>query len=901
MLEFTIVTTVFVFLFAVRLFKTYFLFAVLTSVLLACNLTRRVPDDYALLNSNDIELKENIPINDDEINDVIKQRTNRRTLGFRLRLRAFNSIDSTKTAEDRVDRYIKYRKKNKRKLARQERINKRRIERSLRKGDSTYRPKSITLKDTIEVKPTFRERIKYDYGEAPVIYDSASINNSVNQIRLLLQKNGYFDAEVSSNVEEVGEKKVDVHYQLTPKEPYLVDSISLRNENRVVRNIYNKFIKNNKDALHVPFRFDSEDLEQMRKSLSIYMRNNSLYGFKESYVSYEVDTLNAGRNIQIAVDISKRFVGDNKDDPILKPFDYTTVKHVYFHLLDTLSYDGNFYKNELKPRGIELDEYDQIPTFDTLHYDSYTGHNPQFRTATFLYNGKLTTKAELIEFQNYLEETNYYKGRFMEQSYNRLNQLQLFKSVQPSIVENDDHSISVHYYLIPRKKQTFSFEPKGTHANSFLGLSSSLNYSNHNIFNSGKQLKISFSGGFESQPEVFSSVNEETVLNDETRSFNTLEFGPSIELTIPGLFPMSLNKLSKRQNPLTTISAAYNYQLRPEFKRQTIQLNYLWKFYDIFRTQVFSVGLPVLGGIQFVRIDKTEEFKKRLQNQNDLFLINAYSNQAIYKDVAVSYDFTNPDLKDGQITFSYGFDFDMAGMVMSLITKNNEKNANGFKEFLGQRYSQFIRLDNEFRLHQYFDRQSVHYRLQIGGGVPLENNGINLPYDYSFFGGGSNDNRGFRARTLGPGTYKYYLDSNSTVTEMGDMRLGASFEYRFKITDLFEGAFFTDIGNVWTYNEDKNRPGGQISEDFYKQLSVSGGLGLRVDFSFLILRLDVGIPLRNPALPKNARWIFQDKQPYIDEGIDQWGVNPSTGEYYYKELMPNVFKPQLHIAIGYPF
>lgn len=867
----------------------------------ACNITRRVPDGYSLLNANDIILEKDIPVDEEDIKDVIKQRKNRRTLGFRLRLRAFNTIDSTKTAKDKRERYQKYRKKNKRKLARQERINERRIERSLKKGDSTYRPKNIKLKDTIDPKPTLRERIKYEYGEAPVIYDSVSMINSANQIQLLLQKSGYFNAEVEAEVDSIATKKVNVKYRLTPKKSFSVDSMFLRTRNKVVENIYEQFMEEDKNALKVPFRFDSDDLERMRKSLSTYMLNHTLYGFKESYVSYEVDTLGKGRNIQIAVDISRRFVGEDEDNQTLKPFDYTKVKHVYFHLLDTLNYEGNFEKNELKPRGISLGQYDQIPTFDTLRYDSYSGKNAEFRTATFLYNGKLTTKAELIEFQNYLEENNYFKGKFLEQSYNRLNQLQLFKTVQPSIVENEDNSISVHYYLTPRKKQTFSVEPKGTHANSFLGVSTSLNYSNRNIFRSGNHLKISFSGGFESQPEVFSTLDDGTVLNDETRNFNTLEFGPSIELNIPGLFPMPLTKLSKSQNPLTSISAAYNYQLRPEFTRQTVQFNYLWKFFDIYKTQVFTVGLPVLGGVQFVRIDKTEEFRNQLEDQNDLFLINAYSNQAIYKDVMMSYDFTNQDLKDGQLTFSYGFDFDMAGMVMSLITKNNSKNANGFKEFLGQRYSQFIRLDNEFRLHQFFDRQSLHYRLQIGGGIPLENNGINLPYDYSFFGGGSNDNRGFRARTLGPGTYKYYLDSNRTVTEMGDMRLGASFEYRFKITELFEGAFFTDVGNVWTYNEDGNRPGGQISKDFYKQLSVSGGLGVRFDLSFLVLRLDVGIPLRNPALPENARWIFQDKQPYIDEGIDQWGVNPDTGEYYYKELMPNVFKPQFHIAIGYPF
>ncbi|HLW29669.1 MAG TPA: BamA/TamA family outer membrane protein [Brumimicrobium sp.] len=881
----------------------YIVFVVFTCLVAACNIKRHVPDGRYLLVDNTVDMPKEARVSKSEVENVIRQRPNHRTLGFRLKLRMFNAIDSAKTADDQRSRYLNYRKKNKRRLEREERINERRIHRALKKGKSEYKPKNIELKDTLEPRQTIRERLKYGYGESPVIYDSTLMETSKKQIKLFMQRKGYFNANVRTEVDLESKKKTaKVEYFVTPNDLYYVDSMFLRTSNPVIESVYNQFLKEGNDVLIPPFRFDSDDLAKMRKSLSEFMKNHTIYGFKESYVSFEVDTLKGINNIQIAVDISKRFVG--KDDAQeLKPFASTIVNHVTFHLLDTVTYKGNFKKEMLEPRGIVLGPYDQVPTFDTLRYNWYEGHNAQLRTATFLYNGALTTSAELIEFQNYLEETNFYKGNFLPQSYSRLLNLDIFKTVRPEIIENSDNSIDVHYYLTPQKQQTFSFEPKGTHANSYLGVSTSLNYVNRNLFRKGQKLKISFSGGFESQPEVFSTNEEGSVLQDGTRSFNTLEFGPSIQLDVPGLFPISLTRLSKHQNPTTTFSAAYNFQQRPYFKRQIIQLNYLWKFYDIFRTQVFTVGIPVIGGIQFVRIDKTPEFEQRLLQQNDLFLINAYSNQAIYKDAAVTYSFTNPDLKDGKITFNYGFNFDMAGMVISLITKNKDATINGYKEFLGQRYSQFIRLDNQFTLHHYLNKQSLHYRLQIGAGVPLENNGLNLPFDYSFFGGGSNDNRGFRARSLGPGVYKYYLDSNRTVTQMGDMRLGASFEYRFKISNMFEGAFFSDVGNLWAYNEDANRPGGQITKDFYKQLSVSSGIGLRLDFTFLIVRFDVGIPLRNPALPDKAKWIFQDKQPYIQEAIDEWGINPNTGDYYYKDknMLPNPFQPQFHIAIGYPF
>lgn len=891
-------------MFALKIIVRYSLMGILLLTVFACNITRNVPEGYFMLKKNKVKMPDGVSFSEDDVEDVIKQRPNHRTLNVRMKLRVFNAIDSTKAARDKRERYLRYRKVNKRKLARQERINERRIQRALRKGEKTYKPKKVKLKDTINPKLTWRERLKYDYGEPPKIFDSTAMKNSREQLTLFLQKKGYFDGSVETTVKYPERGKIaKVKYILDPGTPYIVDSMYLDTQNPQVASIYSEFMEESDDALETPFQFDTDKLGDMRKDLAEYMRNHALYGFKASYIHFTADTIGMDSTVHISVDIAPRMVGEG-DQQVNKPFDYTKVRKVYFHLQDTLNYDGNFYANELKPRGIELKPYDDIPTFDTLVYDEYDGRNAQFRTATFLYNGELTLKAKLIEFENYLEENNYYKGKFLNQSYNRLSQLNIFRTIRPKIVENEDHSIDVHYYLKPAKKQTFSFEPKGTHSNSFLGVEASLNYVNRNLGNSGKQLKISFSGGFESQPQVFNDNTESEVIDNDTRSFNTLELGPTIKLDMPGLVPIPLKYLTKRQTPKTTVSLAYKYQERPDFTRRTGQFNYLWKFYDVYKTQVFTVGIPVIGGIQYVNIGKSQAFQDRLEEQNDLFLKNAYSNQTIWKDLQVSYRWTNQEMRNGNVMFSYGANFDMAGMMLSLVTRNEPLNDDGFKEFLGQRFSQFIRLDNEIRLHHYLNGdQSINYRLQFGGGVPLSNNGLNLPFDYSFFAGGSNDNRGFRARSLGPGEYKYYLDTNRTVTEIGDIRLGGSVEYRFRITDLLEGALFSDVGNIWNYNQDENRPGGRISNDFYKQLSVSGGVGLRIDFTFLILRLDLGIPLRNPAFPDGAKWIFQDREPIYQEAIDKWGINPVTQVPYYKEqdLLPNLFQPQFHIGIGYPF
>ena len=186
-------------------------------------------------------------------------------------------------------------------------------------------------------------------------------------------------------------------------------------------------------------------------------------------------------------------------------------------------------------------------------------------------------------------------------------------------------------------------------------------------------------------------------------------------------------------------------------------------------------------------------------------------------------------------------------------------------------------------------------RLQVGGGIPYGNTKTSLPYDYSFFAGGANDNRGWKARALGPGSYKYYLDTNRTATQIGDVRIGGAAEFRFSMGSMLKGALFVDAGNVWTFNEDVNRPGSKFSSNWYKEIALSTGIGFRVDLDFFIIRLDFGLPLTNPALPDGARWIFQPRQAYYDEGIAKFGLN------LYEKYLPKPFTPQIHFGIGYPF
>ena len=520
------------------------------------------------------------------------------------------------------------------------------------------------------------------------------------------------------------------------------------------------------------------------------------------------------------------------------------------------------------------------------------------RFATFTYNGELSIDPAILELQNYLEETNYYKEYYLERSYTRLMQLGLFQVIKPVVTEIPGSPyLEVHYYLVPAQRQSFSFEPRATNSNGFLGVSSSINYTNKNLLGGAEKLTFSIGGGFESQPPVFDETLDGEKIKKAGRSFNTFEIGPTLKYELPGLFPTPATVLSKRHRPRTVISAAYNFQKRSDFTRHIFQLNYGWKFF-VGKTQVFQIGLPGMSAIKFVNIDKSDAFSSKLNQLNDLFLRNAYSNQFIWEDFKFSFEFNNKEkVGKGPFNFYLNSTFDPAGNILSLFKKYQDTLTNGQRGIFGVAYSQFTRIDNEIICSYPLGKlKSLNGRFQLGVGIPYGNTETSLPYDYAFFAGGANDNRGWRARALAPGSYKYYLDTNRTATQISDIRIGASAEFRFSITDLIKGALFMDAGNTWTFNEDINRLGSKFSRNWYREIALSAGLGFRFDLDFFILRLDIGLPLTNPAMPIGERWIFnKSRTAYINEGINTFGSDK------YKKYLPKPFTPCVHFGIGFPF
>ena len=404
--------------------------------------------------------------------------------------------------------------------------------------------------------------------------------------------------------------------------------------------------------------------------------------------------------------------------------------------------------------------------------------------------------------------------------------------------------------MTPALRQNYAFELEGTNSAGNLGISGSFRYQNKNISRGAEILEFRLSAGLESQVITTGVTNT----NIAGLPFNTMEIGPEINLQFPKfLLPFKWKKLSEYANPKSKISVSYNYQQRPDYTRSILNTSfgYSWrenqfKFHEL---NPFEVNFVNIYNQDQVFLDRIESLEDRLlQNSFRPHATTTTNYQFLYNSQRIN------KLRD----FSYlKVKLESSGNVLRgiMAASNAKKDSTGSYRIFGVPFAQYLKYDIDFRRYVIFnERSELVLRVQHGMGYPLLNLGV-LPFESSFFGGGANGIRGWSARTLGPGELAE-SDSISLIDQFGDMKIEFNVEYRFNIYRWFEGAAFIDAGNIWLVKKDDGRPGGVFEfKDFISEFAIAGGLGLRLDFNFFVIRLDVGMKLHNPAKPKGSRWI----------------------------------------------
>ncbi len=482
----------------------------------------------------------------DDLSEIIRQQPNYKRFGVKWKLMAFNLVDSTKVADKRLKKNNKIFIKNRERLKKQDRINSSRVDKAVKKGKSHYTEKLIPLKDTLNPRRFFREWYKYKIGSPPVVFDSVVFNKSIEQLEAFLRTKGFYYGNVKGAVEYHDNKKCIVTYSIETGLQYIIDSVYVIVDNDLVDGNYQCFLEENENNSILNQPFDSDILDNHRYRVAKYMRNEGLYGFSTSHISFVADTNQTTMKVNIGVQFGDRLIisKEKKDSVLRVKHEEAYIHNVYFHLADTLRVPGQF-SERINQLNLQPFEGQFLRTLDTTYYTRYkdksTGLIDITRMAIFTYNGKLAVKPRVLEMQNYLEIDSRYSEKHLEKTYLSLLQLNLFEIVKTDLKESQPSCLDAHYYIVPSKKQNFSFEPKATNSNGFLGVAATINYTNKNLFRGAEKLTLSFSGGFESQPPIFDETIDGDKIQTAGRSFNTFEIGPSASLEIPGIFPLRMS------------------------------------------------------------------------------------------------------------------------------------------------------------------------------------------------------------------------------------------------------------------------------------------------------------------------------------------------------------------------
>ncbi len=477
---------------------------------------------------------------------------------------------------------------------------------------------------------------------------------------------------------------------------------------------------------------------------------------------------------------------------------------------------------------------------------------------TLSYPKTLKIKEKILLNLNTIVPGDVYSEDEVNNTYSRLSALRVFSSVNIGMTPSDSNLVDCNIALTQSKLQGFKINLEGsTNSSGLLGVSPQLSYYHRNIFNGGEWLNMSFMGNFQFK------------VNDAGRSN---EFGVSAGLSLPRFFPLPY-KYFTGAIPRTDINLSYNYQDRPEYTRNIISTSfgYTGNVKNRFFYQVYPLQLNI------VRLfDLDREFYSSLVN--DPFLRDAYQDHFDLGSGGMLYYTTSAATIPDHTYFYSRLQLDIAGNLLRAFNPLLPKDANGSGMIWNTPFSQFVRAELTVGRTWVWGKengQSLATRLLAGAGYAYGNSS-SLPFEKHFYGGGANSLRGWQARTVGPG--RAPMDNSFVIpNQTGDMKLEANIEYRFNMFWKMAGAVFADAGNVWTLNNDLNEtsdPSVFRWNTFAESIAANWGIGLRLDLDFLLLRIDMGMKIHDPAR-------------------EQMWVNP--------KMWLKRDNYALHFGVGYPF
>jgi len=671
--------------------------------------------------------------------------------------------------------------------------------------------------------------LKNKAGKAPVLFNPQSTTKSQNRIQGWLFNRGYFEASVTSSLIQK-ENSVRPHYKVYPRAPYLIDTI-----------IYTATLKGaslpmpaSQELLFIKpntiYRLDALQKERIR--LAEMFQNKGYFYFYEDYLRFQIDTSFSKKKLDLYVTLAKE----------------TPEKAFSKYRIAQIDVYPNYRLEKQDVR------YDTLITNGVRYLR--TDHN---------------LHPSLISNSIQLKPGEYYSQEAYQSTLNKLMGLVVLKFAnikfrQDRAKKTDSMALVMDAYLTQKMPVSTRAEVQVvTKSNDFSGPLLRLSYVNRNLNGGAENLQIELNGGFESQ---WSGRGE---------NYLSYELGSAFKYSLPRfLFPyIDLNRfLGRRYTPKTDFMLEYTRINRTNYYTSNAletSFGYRWQ-----ETANKFHNLKLLTLNYHKVFNTSSQFDEMLEN--DPLLQESFREKFM---LGSNYQYTyTPPVKDKFNIYYIGFSADIAGNLLHLFDNlMADESGNSSGALFGLPYSQYAKATGDVRTRITGNsRIQLVNRTFVGLGLPYGNSS-SLPHSKQFFVGGANSLRGFQFRSLGPGATPEETYNNLFV-HSGNLKFETSIELRFPIAGIVKSALFLDAGNIWLWENTTSQPNAGFSpEDLYKELAVNTGIGFRLDIALLVLRLDLGVPLRIPYTKNGNQWIAF--RPFQKEWIRQ--------------------HPVINIAIGYPF
>lgn len=682
-------------------------------------------------------------------------------------------------------------------------------------------------------------------GEAPVVYDSLESVKSADNMKRILQNKGFMGGQVDVETKKK-RHKVDVFYHLKPGNMYIVNTINYQTEDPMMARYFNA--DSLKSLLYPGMNFSIDVLNAARDRIANHLQNEGFYKFEPNYITFDADTVQGTCKVDLTMKVALQKKTETELQTAHTRYKYGQVNFVLD--ADILNSKGR-----------------SIP-FDSLTFGDYKIYYKQ----KLRFRPKFLAENLMFQPGDFFSEQRGQATRGRFGRMRALNYVNIIYKERPAVL--DSSLLDTYILLNHARSKSISAELEGTNTAGDLGAAATLSFEHKNIFKGAEVLTLKLRGAYEAITGLEGYSNE-----------NYTEWSGEVSLKFPTFkFPFLKNSFKKKIKASTEIALQYDMQNRPEFKRRVASANFNYQWTSANKKFRHKVDLMNLDYVYMPWISDTfrKEYLDSLGNQNAILKYN-YQNLFIASmGYSMNYNSHGGSTMTGA---TYGTNayaaraaFESAGNILYPISRMvRMQKKDGAYAFFNVPYAQYVKGDFDFVKSVMIDlRNSFAFHIGMGVAVPYGNSKI-LPFEKRYFSGGANSVRGWNVRTLGPGAFHSRNNNIDFINQTGDIRLDMNVEYRTFLFWKLHGAIFIDAGNIWTIRDYADQPGGVFKlNEFYKQIAVAYGLGLRFNFDYFILRFDAGMKAVNPAYP--------------------------TGKAHYPISHPDFRRDfAFHFAVGLPF